>query len=227
MEEKSDRTLIQQVLGWLKENFSVSPKDAGELAFSGLLGKNHVLVLFCGLCPALATTTSLQNGLAMGLTTALVLLCSGLVLSLLRKLIFREARLIACLVVIAMFTTVVDLLMQAFLPALSDSLDLYIPLIAVNCIILKQVESFACENIPGRTLIDGLITGIGITCVLSVLGAIREILGAGTIWGHPLPVLSTYPVSLVLSPCGGFIVLGCLAALVQHLLRKKAGGEVE
>ncbi len=227
MTEKSDRLLFQRVFGLLKENFSVSPKDIGQLAFSGLWSKNHVLVLFCGLCPALATTTSLQNGLAMGVTTALVLLCSGFVLSLIRKLIPCEIRLVACLVLIAMFTTVVDLLTQAFLPKLSDSLDIYIPLIAVNCIILTQVKSFACANTPGRTLLDGLFTGLGFTFVLVLLGTIREILGTGTIWGYSLPVLSTHPVSLILSPCGGFIILGCLAAVVQHLLRKKKGGTAE
>ena len=210
---------------WLKENFSVPPVKVGRIALNGLIFRNPILVLLLGLCPALAVTTSLRNGLGMGLTTTAVLACSGLVVSLLRKVIPPQIRTISWLVIIAALTTAADLLLQALFPALSAALGIYVPLIAVNCLVLSRAEAFASRRRPGPAFLDGAFMGLGFTAALVILGAVREILGAGTIWGVGVPVLSDYPVGLVLSPCGGFLALGCLAALVQWLrMRSRKGG---
>ena len=220
-------SLLQRAVVWLKENFCMKRGEAGRIAMNGLIYQNPTFVLLLGMCPTMATTTSLQNGIGMGLSTAAVLACSNLAISLLRKIIPNEIRIASYVVVIATFVTAVDLLMQAFVQSLSEALGLYIPLIVVNCIILGRAEAFASKNPPGKSFLDGLFTGLGFTGALAVLGSIREILGAGTIWGLPVPVLSDYPVGLILSPCGGFITLGCLIALVQFIRRprtaKKAG----
>lgn len=224
MTEKSNQNILQRMVGWLKTNFGVQRGEAGRIALNGLIYQNPTFVLLLGMCPTMATTTSLQNGLGMGLSTAAVLACSNLVISLLRKVIPNEIRIASYVVVIATFVTAVDLLMQAFVQSLSESLGLYIPLIVVNCIILGRAEAFASKNTPGRSFLDGVFTGLGFTGALAILGAIREILGAGTIWGIPIPVINSNPVSLILSPCGGFITLGCLIAFVQFLRRPKKGG---
>lgn len=212
---------------WLKENFRVEGKDAGKIALDGLIRQNPTFVLLLGMCPTLATTTSLQNGLGMGLSTAAVLACSNVAISLLRKVIPNQIRIASYIVVVATFVTAVDLLLQAFVPGLSEALGLYIPLIVVNCIILGRAEAFASKNKPGQSFLDGVFTGLGFTGALAILGSVREILGAGTIWGVALPVISEYPVGLFLSPCGGFLTLGCLVALVQWLrtLPKKGGSK--
>jgi len=214
-------SLLRRAIIWLKENFCVERREAGRIAMSGLVYQNPTFVLLLGMCPTLATTTSLQNGIGMGLSTAAVLACSNLAISLLRKIIPNEIRIAAYVVVIATFVTAVDLLMQAFVQSLSEALGLYIPLIVVNCIILGRAEAFASKNPPGKSFLDGLFTGLGFTCALAILGSIREILGAGTIWGIPVPVLSENPVGLILSPCGGFMTLGCLIALVQFIRRPR------
>lgn len=212
------------MVGWLKTNFGVQRSEAGRIAMSGLVYQNPTFVLLLGMCPTMATTTSLQNGIGMGLSTAAVLACSNLAISLLRKVIPNEIRIASYVVVIATFVTAVDLLMQAFVQSLSESLGLYIPLIVVNCIILGRAEAFASKNPPGKSFLDGLFTGLGFTGALAILGTIREILGSGTIWGVSIPVISSNPVGLILSPCGGFITLGCLIALVQYIRRPKKGG---
>ena len=216
--------LLHRIGSWLRKNFGMQKSEAGRIAMNGLIYQNPTFVLLLGMCPTLATTTSLQNGLGMGLSTAAVLACSNLVISLLRKVIPNEIRIASYVVIIATFVTSVDLLLQAFAPSLSEALGLYIPLIVVNCIILGRAEAFASKNPPGKALLDGIFTGLGFTGALAILGAIREILGAGTIWGTPIPVLSEYPVGLVTSTCGGFLTLGCLIALVQFLRRPKKGG---
>lgn len=219
------RKLLQRMLHWLKDNFMVERSEAGRIALSGLIYQNPTFVLLLGMCPTMATTTSLQNGLGMGLSTAAVLACSNLAISLLRKAIPNEIRIASYVVVIATFVTAVDLLLQAFVPSLSAALGLYIPLIVVNCIILARAEAFAAHHKPASSFLDGLFTGLGFTGALAILGTIREILGAGTIWGIPLPGISVHPVGLILSPCGGFITLGCLIALVQWLrTRPRKGG---
>lgn len=224
MMEKSNQNILQRMVGWLKTNFGVQRSEAGRIALNGLIYQNPTFVLLLGMCPTMATTTSLQNGLGMGLSTAAVLACSNLAISLLRKVIPNEIRIASYVVVIATFVTAVDLLMQAFVQSLSEALGLYIPLIVVNCIILGRAEAFASKNTPGRSFLDGVFTGLGFTGALAILGTIREILGAGTIWGIPVPVISSNPVGLILSPCGGFMTLGCLIAFVQYLRRPKKGG---
>ena len=213
--------LLRRVRFWLRDNLCMERREAGNIAINGLIRQNPILVLLLGLCPALATTTSLQNGLGMGLSTTTVLACSSLVISLLCKIIPNQIRIATYLVVIATFATAADLLMQTFVHNLSFALGLYVPLIAVNCIIQGRAEAYASRNSPGKAFLDGLFTGLGFTGSLALLGAIREILGAGTIWGTPVPVLSNHPVILILSPCGGFITLGFLIALVQFIRRPR------
>ncbi len=217
--------LLQRIGRWLKENFRVQRSESGRIALNGLIYQNPTFVLLLGMCPTMATTTSLQNGLGMGLSTMAVLACSNLAISLLRRVIPSQIRIASYVVIIATFVTAVDLLLQAFVPGLSDALGLYIPLIVVNCIILARAESFASRNKPGASFLDGVFTGLGFTGALAILGAIRELLGAGTIWGVALPGISVHPVGLILSPCGGFLTLGCLIALVQWLrARPRKGG---
>ena len=226
-DQPEKKKLASRLAACLKRNFAVEKKEAGRIALNGLIFQNPTFVLLLGMCPTMAVTTSLENGIGMGLSTAAVLACSNLVISLLRKVIPNQIRIASFVVIIATFVTAVDLLMQAFLPSLSKALGLYIPLIVVNCIILGRAEAFASRHTPGKALLDGVFTGLGFTGALAILGAIREILGAGTIWGVPLPYISEYPVGLILAPCGGFITLGCLIALVQHLRSRtgKAGGK--
>lgn len=212
-------SLFRRTAAWLNDNFCVDGREAGRIAMDSLFSRNPAFVLLLGLCPALAATTSLQNGIAMGLATAAVLTGSSLVISLLRRGLPHEIHLLSSLIIIATFTTTVDLLMQSFWHDLSESLGLYIPLIAVNCIVLIHAESFAFDNPPGKALLSSLFSGLGFTGALAILGAVREILGNGTIWSFPVPVFKDYPVDLILSPCGGFIVLGCLIALVQFIRR--------
>ncbi len=225
VEETAAGNPLQRAGRWLKDNFLVERSEAGRVALNGLIFQNPTFVLLLGMCPTMATTTSLQNGLGMGLSTAAVLACSNLAISLLRKVIPNQIRIASYVVVIATFVTAVDLLLQAFVQSLSNALGLYIPLIVVNCIILGRAEAFASRHKPGSSFLDGLFTGLGFTGALAILGTIREILGAGTIWGIPLPGISAHPVGLILSPCGGFITLGCLIALVQWLRsRPRKGG---
>lgn len=188
-----------------------------EIILNGLIFQNPILVLFLGMCSTLAVSTSLTNALGMGLSTTIVLICSNVVISLLRKAIPKEVRIACYVVVIAGFVTIVELCLKAFLPALSESLGIFIPLIVVNCIILGRAEAFASKETPGYAALDGLSMGLGFTAALSIMGFIRELLGAGSILGHEiLPVKAT----LIAAPCGGFLVLGTLVAVVQYLRAK-------
>lgn len=218
------KKLLNRIGTWMRKNFGVQKSEVGRIAMNGLIYQNPTFVLLLGMCPTLATTTSLQNGIGMGLSTAAVLACSNLAISLLRKVIPNEIRIASYVVIIATFVTSVDLLLQAFVPNLSEALGLYIPLIVVNCIILGRAEAFASKNPPGKSFLDGVFTGLGFTGALAILGSIREILGAGTIWGVAIPVLNEHPVSLITSTCGGFLTLGCLIAFVQFLRKPKKGG---
>lgn len=185
-----------------------------EIFFNGLIFQNPILVLFLGMCSTLAVSTSLTNALGMGLSTTMVLICSNVVISLLRKAIPKEVRIACYVVVIAGFVTIVELCLKAFLPALSESLGLFIPLIVVNCIILGRAEAFASKETPGYAALDGLSMGLGFTAALSIMGFIRELLGSGSILGHEvLP----FKAILIAAPCGGFLVLGTLVAIVQYL----------
>ena len=189
--------------------------------YEGLFTNNPVLVQLIGMCPTLATTTSLENGFGMGMAATAVLICSNVVISLLRKLIPSKVRIAAYITIIAGFVTAVDLLMQAYLPDLSKSLGLFIPLIVVNCIILARAEAFASKSKVIPSLVDGLAMGLGFTFALCILSTIREILGAGTLLGHPLFGDNFQPAIMMILPAGGFLTLGFVIALFQKILKKK------
>lgn len=195
----------------------------------GLITQNPVLVQLLGMCSVLAITTTLFNGIGMGVSVTGILICSNVVISLLRKVIPQKIRIAAYVVVIAGFVTMVDLLLQAYMPALSNSLGVFIPLIVVNCIILGRAEAFASKNSVGASAIDGLAQGVGYTAVLVVMCVIRELLGNGTIGGGLLNgglgvrlIPEGYPALLLILPFGGFLTLGCLIALVQWMLKRSA-----
>ena len=186
---------------------------------NGILRENPVFALVLGMCPTLATTTSAINGMSMGLATTFVLICSNVVISLLNNLIPDKVRIPAFIVVIATFVTMVQLLMQAFLPAIYEVLGLFIPLIVVNCIVLGRAEAFAAKNTVGLSALDGLGMGLGFTLALTLIGAVRELLGTGSLFGMNL-YSETYGMLIFVLAPGAFIVLGYLMALVQKLLKK-------
>lgn len=186
---------------------------------NGILRENPVFALVLGMCPTLATTTSAINGMSMGLATTFVLICSNVVISLLKNLIPDKVRIPAFIVVIATFVTMVQLLMQAYLPAIYEVLGLFIPLIVVNCIVLGRAEAFAAKNTVGLSALDGLGMGLGFTLALTLIGAVRELLGTGCVFGLNL-YSETYGMLIFVLAPGAFIVLGYLMALVQKLLKK-------
>ena len=193
----------------------------------GLLTKNPVTVQLLGMCSTMAITTMLFNGIGMGISVLIILTCSNVVISALRKVIPPKIRIACYIVVIAGFVTMVDLLLQAYLPSLSESLGVFIPLIVVNCIILGRAEAFASKNSVGASLLDGIFQGIGYTVALIIMCVVRELLGSGTILGgfsfinngggiRIIP--EVYPALLVVLPVGGFLTLGCLIAASQWLM---------
>lgn len=186
---------------------------------NGLLKENPTLVLVLGMCPTLATTTSAINGMSMGLATTFVLLCSNIVISALRKLIPDKVHIPAYIVVIASFVTILQLVMQAYVPALYESLGLFIPLIVVNCIVLGRAEAFAAKNNVVLSALDGLGMGFGFTLSLTVLGIVREFLGTGKIFGFGLVPDNYGMLVFVLAP-GAFIALAYLMAAVNSLKKK-------
>ena len=198
----------------------------------GLLTKNPVTVQLLGMCSVLAITTSLFNGIGMGLSVTIILTCSNILISALRKVIPSQIRIAAYIVIIAGFVTIVDLALQAFLPALSESLGVFIPLIVVNCIILGRAEAFASKNGVLASAIDGICQGIGYTVALCVMCIIRELLGAGTFGGGILNggegirlIPAQFPALQMVMPVGGFLTLGFVIAasqkLMKHLENKK------
>lgn len=189
---------------------------------NGLITENPTLVLFLGMCPTLAVTTGVINGVGMGLSTTAVLICSNIVISLLRKFIPDKIRIASYIVIIAGFVTIVQMLLNAYVPALSSSLGIYIPLIVVNCIILGRAEAFANKNTVGKSALDGLGMGLGFTCSLCIIAAVREILGAGTFAGIPLFGASFKPVSIMILPPGAFLTLGVLLAVINVI-----GGKIK
>lgn len=196
--------------------------------FDGLINQNPSLVQLLGMCPLLAITTSMFNGLGMGLAVTIILTCSNVVISALRKIIPNKVRIACYIVVIAGFVTMVDLLLKGFVPALSESLGLFIPLIVVNCIILARAEAFASQNGVLRSAVDGLSMGLGFTCALAIVSTVREILGNGTLLGFSLFGSGFQPAMLIVMPAGGFLTLGFVIAAVQKLMRsreKKKEGE--
>ena len=186
---------------------------------NGILRENPTFALVLGMCPTLATTTSAINGMSMGLATLFVLVCSNVVISMLKNLIPDKVRIPAFIVVIATFVTLVQLLMQAYLPAIYDVLGLFIPLIVVNCIVLGRAEAFAAKNSVGLSALDGLGMGLGFTLSLTLLGIIREFLGAGTVFGFTLYSSQFAALIFVLAP-GAFIALAYMMAAVNKLQKK-------
>lgn len=192
----------------------------------GLLTKNPVLVQLLGMCSTMAITTTLFNGLGMGLSVTIILICSNVLISLLRKVIPGSIRIAAYVVIIAGFVTMVDLLLQAFLPDLSNSLGVFIPLIVVNCIILGRAEAFASKHGVLASAVDGLTQGLGYTAALVIMCLVRELLGSGTFGagllngGQGIRILpEQYPAMLLILPFGGFLTLGCLIAFAQWLTK--------
>ena len=190
-----------------------------QIALNGILKSNPVFVLVLGMCPTLGTTTSASNGMGMGLATMAVLVMSNLVISLIKNLIPDKVRIPAFIVVIASFVTIIQMLMEAFVPALYASLGVFIPLIVVNCIILGRAEAFASKNTPLDSIFDGIGIGLGFTLALTVIGAVREILGSGAIFGISLGITEFMPLVFVLAP-GGFLTLGYLMVLFNKLAKK-------
>lgn len=200
----------------------------------GLLTKNPVLAQLLGMCSTLAITTSLFNGLGMGLAVTIILICSNVLISALRKVIPNQIRIAAYIVIIAGFVTMVDLLLQAFIPALAESLGVFIPLIVVNCIILGRAEAFASKNSVAASAVDGLCQGIGYTMALTLMCIIRELLGSGTFGGGILNggegiriLPEGYPAMQMVMPVGGFLTLGFLVAGFQWLLRRQENKKKE
>jgi electron transport complex protein RnfE len=182
---------------------------------NGLLDQNPTLVLLLGMCPTLATSTSMTNAAGMGLAATAVLICSNFAVSALRKLIPEKIRIAAFVVIIAGFVTAVDYLLQAFAHDLSESLGMFIPLIVVNCIILARAEAFASKNGVLRSALDGLSMGMGFTMALLVVSAIREVLSAGSLFGFRVLPEAFPPIGIMAQPAGGFIVLGVVIAVMQ------------
>ena len=188
----------------------------------GIIDENPTFVQVLGMCPTLAVTTSAFNGLGMGLSVPAVLMGSNLVISLLRKVIPDKIRIPAFVVVIATFVTVIDLLLQAFFyDTLYQSLGLFIPLIVVNCIILGRAEAFASKNPPVSSVFDGLGMGLGFTMALTILGIIRELLGAGTFFGLKITPASFQPAVIMIMAPGAFLVLGILLAIFNYLKSRR------
>ena len=193
-----------------------------ERLYNGVIKENPTFVLMLGMCPTLAVTSSAINGLGMGLSTLVVLVFSNLLISLFRKVIPNGVRMPAYIVIVASLVTVVQFLMQAYLPSLSKALGVYIPLIVVNCIILGRAEMFASKNSVFKSALDGIGMGIGFTFALLIIGSIREILGSGTWFGLPITVNLFSPISIFVLAPGGFLVFGCVIALINKLSNGKA-----
>lgn len=188
----------------------------------GIFRENPLFIQVLGTCPALATTTSVENALGMGVAFTAVLVCSNIVISLIRKLVPDEIRIPCFIVVIASFVTLVEMIMHAFADQLYATLGLFIPLIVVNCVILGRAEAFASKNRPLPSILDGLGMGVGYTLALLVISAIREVLGAGTFLGYPIPGLNDFPILVMILPAGAFITMGFLFAGINVLKNRPA-----
>jgi electron transport complex protein RnfE len=193
--------------------------NAKDIIKNGLIKENPTWVLILGMCPTLATTTSAVNGMMMGLATAFVLLMSNIVISLLKSVIPDKVRIPAFIVVIATFVTIVQMVMQAYMADMYETLGLFIPLIVVNCIVLGRAEAFASKNGVWHSALDGIFMGLGFTWALTLIGMVRELLGTGCIFGQSLIGGADGMLMMILPP-GGFLALGFLMALVNHLRRK-------
>lgn len=187
----------------------------------GLLKENPIFVQFLGMCATLAVSTSVVNGIGMGLSTTVVLIASNIIISLLRNFIPNKVRIAAYIIVIAGCVTAVEMALKAFVPEISKSLGIFIPLIVVNCIILGRAEAFASKNGVVKSALDGIGMGLGFTLALCILGTIREILGNGTFLGIQLFGEGFQPATIMILPPGAFIVLGCVLAVINIISSKK------
>ena len=199
-------------------------KSIGQVFMNGILNENPTFRLLLGMCPTLAVSTAASQGLGMGLSTTFVLVFSNLVISMLRKVIPEKVRIPSFVVVIATFVTIIDLIIKAFLPSLSSSLGIYIPLIVVNCIIFARAESFAFKNPVLPSIFDGLGMGLGFTLSMTLLSSVREIIGSGTWFGMHIMPAGYKPMSIIVSPAGGFITLGVLILIVNALVNAAGTG---
>ncbi|MBO5751482.1 MAG: electron transport complex subunit E [Kiritimatiellae bacterium] len=196
-----------------------------QVLWRGVFANNPIFRLVLGLCPTLAVTTSLENALGMGMAATFVLVCSNMLVSALRKVIPPAVHIPCYIVIIATFVTAIDLLMKAYLPELSASLGIFIPLIVVNCIILGRAEAFASKNGIIDSLADGLGSGIGFTGALAIIAAVREVCGSGslTVWGDiAFKNLNPGHITLAILPAGGFVTLGLILALINYLSERAA-----
>lgn len=187
-----------------------------DIIYNGVVKENPTFVLLLGMCPTLATTTSAMNGLSMGLATMFVLICSNVVISLIKNAVPDKVRIPVFVVVIATFVSVLQMLMAAYLPTINQALGLYIPLIVVNCLILGRAEAFACKNNALASMADGVGMGIGFTVALTLLGSVRELFGAGSVFGVAL-LPETSNILLFILPPGAFLTLGYLIAIINKL----------
>ena len=224
----------------MSDNEKSLKKGIGSTFFNGLVKENPTFVLMLGMCPTLAVTSSAVNGLGMGLTTTVVLTMSNIIISLLRKVIPDKVRIPAFIVIIASFVTIVGQFLEAYIPALNESLGMFIPLIVVNCIILGRAEAFASKNNFILSAFDGLGMGLGFTVALTLIGLVREMIGAHKVFGYSFAALAAsanmpkgfvdwlsgqYPIAIFVMAPGAFFVLACLVAVMNNIkLKKEAAG---
>ena len=199
----------------------MKPNTPAERLYNGIIKENPTFVLMLGMCPTLAITTSATNGIGMGLTTTVILAASNLMISLLRNFIPDRVRMPAFIVVVASFVTVVQLLLQGFIPSLYDSLGIYIPLIVVNCIILGRAEAYASKNPVLPSVFDGIGMGLGFTLGLTCIGIVRELIGSGKLFGFQVMPDIYEPVTIFILAPGAFLVLAFLVALMNRIKKKK------
>ncbi len=195
--------------------------SALSVLLNGIVKENPVLILILGTCPTLATSSSIISALGMGLAAAAVLICSNIVISLLRKLIPDSVRIPCYIVIIAAFVTIVQMLLQAYIPSINKMLGVYLPLITVNCIILGRAEMFAGKNPVGRAALDGIGMGLGFTLALLAISVVREVLGNGTFAGLPVPFLAENPITFFTKAPGGMLVYGMVIAVVSAITHGK------
>jgi electron transport complex protein RnfE len=201
-------------------------KDLIKEFKKGVILENPTFGLVLGLCPTLAVSTSVVNAIGMGVAATFVLLGSNIIISLVRKLIPDQIRIPCFIVIIATFVTIIELIMKAYFPALNEALGIYVPLIVVNCIVLGRAEAFACKNTVGKSIFDALGMGVGFTLALIIIAAIREVLGAGQIFGFNL-IKGFQPVSVIIMPAGALLTMGLLISFVNYWhIKKKTQKEI-
>ena len=196
-----------------------------KVFLNGLINENPTFVQLLGMCPTLAVTTSLKNGIGMGLSATAVLIASNALIALLRKIIPEKVRIAAYIVIIAAFVTIIEMLLNAYLPSLASELGIFIPLIVVNCIILARAESFASKNTVISSVFDGLGMGLGFTGALAIISGIREFFGAGTLFDIKIYAEIITPPSIIIMAPGGFIVLGMIVAVINYISSKRKVGD--